>query len=174
MTKKQIGNWWAGKIRGIRFWLWDISRNQKDGDALKQEKVTDGLALRSNQGSKHTSQAYFDLSQERHFALSMSSHGCPYDNAVIEDFFCALKTECLYRFHFSFVKELFQLIAEYIHFNNLSVFRSKTALPLLKSGARPRKLFSFYFRFFLSDNWDTVQRIFPGKHFGFMQHSGAS
>ncbi|WP_407932293.1 integrase core domain-containing protein [Caproiciproducens galactitolivorans] len=31
----------------------------------------------------------------------MSSPGCPYDNAAMENFFGALKTECLYRTKFS-------------------------------------------------------------------------
>ena len=44
-------------------------------EALKQEKVTGGLALHSVQGSQYTSQAYFDLTQEYHVSLSMSSPG---------------------------------------------------------------------------------------------------
>ena len=32
-------------------------------EALQQEKVTDGLALHSDQGSQYTSQAYFDLTK---------------------------------------------------------------------------------------------------------------
>ena len=68
-------------------------------EALKQEKVTDGLALHSDQGSQYTSQAYFDLTQAYHVSPSMSSPGCPYDNAAMENFFGALKTECLYRAH---------------------------------------------------------------------------
>ena len=96
-------------------------------DALKQEKVTDGLALHSDQGSQYTSQVYFDLSQEYHFTPSMSSPGCPYDNAAMENFFGTLKTECLYRSHFSSVNELFQLISEYVHFYN---FERSDHLPI--------------------------------------------
>ena len=97
-------------------------------DALKQEKVTDGLALHSDQGSQYTSQAYFDLSQEYHFAPSMSSPGCPYDNAAMENFFGTLKTECLYRSHFSSGTELFQLISEYVHFYNFERISLKNGL----------------------------------------------
>ena len=97
-------------------------------DALKQEKVTDGLALHSDQGSQYTSQAYFDLSQEYHFAPSMSSSGCPYDNAAMENFFGTLKTECLYRSHFSSGNELFQLISEYVHFYNFERISLKNGL----------------------------------------------
>ena len=97
-------------------------------DALKQEKVTDGLALHSDQGSQYTSQAYFDLSQEYHFAPSMSSPGCPYDNAAMENFFGTLKTECLYRSHFSSANELFQLISEYVYFYNFERISLKNGL----------------------------------------------
>ena len=97
-------------------------------DALKQEKVTDGLALHSDQGSQYTSQAYFDLSQEYRFAPSMSSPGCPYDNAAMENFFGTLKTECLYRSHFSSVNELLQLISEYVHFYNFERISLKNGL----------------------------------------------
>ena len=62
-------------------------------EALQQEKVTDGLALHSDQGSQYTSKAYFDLTQAYHVLPSMSSPGCPYDNAAMENFFGALKTE---------------------------------------------------------------------------------
>ena len=75
-------------------------------DALQQEKVTDGLALHSDQGSQYTSQAYFDLSKEYRFAPFMSSPVCPYDNAAMENFFGTLKTGCLYRSHFSSKDEL--------------------------------------------------------------------
>ena len=83
-------------------------------DALQKEKVTNGLALHSDQGSQYTSQAYFDLSQSYHFSPSMSSPGCPYDNAAMENFFGTLKVECLYRVKFSTRMEAENLIAEYV------------------------------------------------------------
>ena len=42
-------------------------------EALQQEKVTDGLALHSDQGSQYTSKAYFDLTQAYYVSPSMSS-----------------------------------------------------------------------------------------------------
>ena len=97
-------------------------------DALQREKVTDGLALHSDQRSQYTSHAYFDLSQEYHFAPSMSSPGCPYDNAAMENFFGSLKTECLYRSRFSSIDELFQLISDYVHFYNYERISLKNGL----------------------------------------------
>lgn len=97
-------------------------------DAMEREKVTDGLALHSDQGSQYTSQAYFDLSQEYHILPSMSSPGCPYDNAVMENFFGTLKTECLYRAHFTTRADLEELVAQYVHFYNFERINLKNGL----------------------------------------------
>ena len=87
-------------------------------EAMEREKVTDGLSLHSDQGSQYTSQAYFDLTQEYHISPSMSSPGCPYDNAAMENFFGTLKTECLYLAHFSTRADVEQLVTEYVNFYN--------------------------------------------------------
>ena len=97
-------------------------------DALIQEKVAGGLALHSDQGSQYTSKAYFDLTQEYHVSPSMSSPGCPYDNAAMENFFGTLKSECLYRAHYSTKQQVEQLIAEYIHFYNYERINLKDGL----------------------------------------------
>ena len=97
-------------------------------EALQREKVTGGLALHSDQGSQYTSKAYFDLTQEYHVSPSMSSPGCPYDNAAMENFFGTLKTECLYRAHFSSRSDVEQLIAEYVHFYNFERISLKNGL----------------------------------------------
>ena len=97
-------------------------------EALQREKVTDGLALHSDQGSQYTSKAYFDLTQEYHVSPSMSSPGCPYDNAAMENFFGILKTECLYRAHFSTRADVEQLVAEYVHFYNFERISLKNGL----------------------------------------------
>ena len=97
-------------------------------DALKQEKVTNGLALHSDQGSQYTSEAYFDLTQEYHVSPSMSSPGCPYDNAAMENFFGTLKTECLYHAQFSNRDEVELLITEYVHFYNFERISLKNGL----------------------------------------------
>lgn len=98
------------------------------GDALQTEKVTGGLNLHSDQGSQYTSQAYFDLSESYHFSPSMSSPGCPYDNAIMENFFGTFKTECLYRARYSSRCELEQIVAEYIHFYNFERITLKNGL----------------------------------------------
>ena len=97
-------------------------------DALITEKVTGGLALHSDQGSQYTSTAYFDLSKEYHFRPSMSSPGCPYDNAAMENFFGTLKSGCLYRARYSTRAEVEELIAQYIHFYNFERIHLKNGL----------------------------------------------
>ena len=97
-------------------------------EALKREKVTGGLALHSDQGSQYTSQAYFDLTQEYHVSPSMSSPGCPYDNAAMENFFGTLKTEFLYRAHFTTRSEVEHLVKEYVDFYNFERISLKNGL----------------------------------------------
>jgi putative transposase len=97
-------------------------------DAIQKETATDGLALHSDQGSQYTSQAYFDLSQEYHFEPSMSSPGCPYDNAAMENFFGTLKTECLARLRFYCREEVEEAVAEYVQFYNFERINLKNGL----------------------------------------------
>lgn len=63
--------------------------------AMKQEKekVAVELQLHSDQGAQYASQAYFELTP----TYAMSRLGNPYDNAMAENFFSILKTECIYR-----------------------------------------------------------------------------
>ena len=67
--------------------------------AMKQEKekVAAELQLHSDQGAQYASQAYFKLTQTYGITPSMSRRGNPYDNAMAENFFSILKTECIYR-----------------------------------------------------------------------------
>ena len=97
-------------------------------EAKQKEKVTDGLALHSDQGSQYTSQAYHDLLTEYHIKPSMSSPGCPYDNAAMENFFGTLKTECLYHMSFANRFEVEQAVAEYVQFYNFERINLKDGL----------------------------------------------
>ncbi|MBQ7121917.1 MAG: IS3 family transposase [Clostridia bacterium] len=48
----------------------------------------------------------------------MSRRGNPYDNAMAENFFSILKTECIYRTKLKTYEDALILISEYIHFCN--------------------------------------------------------
>ena len=96
--------------------------------AKRKEKVTAELQLHSDQGFQYTSQAYFKLTQKYGITPSMSRRGNPYDNALAENFFSILKTECIYRTKLSTYEEARLLIDDYIHFYNHQRIQLKTKL----------------------------------------------
>ena len=98
--------------------------------AMKQEKkrVAAELQLHSDQGFQYTSQAYFKLTQSYGITPSMSRKGNPYDNAMAENFFSILKTECIYRHKPKTLKEANALIDRYIHFYNHERIQNKTGV----------------------------------------------
>ena len=96
--------------------------------AKRKEKVTAELQLHSDQGFQYTSQAYFKLTQSYNITPSMSSKGNPYDNAMAENFFSILKTECIHRTKLKTYEEARLLIGEYIRFYNNERIQTKTKL----------------------------------------------
>lgn len=55
------------------------------------------LTLHSDQGFQYTSHEYNKLTESFGITQSMSRRGNPYDNALAENFFSILKTECIHR-----------------------------------------------------------------------------
>ena len=98
--------------------------------AMKKEKkrVAAELQLHSDQGFQYTSPGYFNLTQSYGITPSMSSKGNPYDNALAENFFSILKTECIYRHKPKTLKEADDLIDRYIHFYNYERIQTKTGV----------------------------------------------
>lgn len=96
--------------------------------AKRKEKVTAELQLHSDQGFKYTSQAYYKLTQRYGITPSMSRRGNPYDNALAENFFSILKTECIYRTKIATLAEVRELIDDYIYFYNNQRIQTKTKL----------------------------------------------
>ncbi len=96
--------------------------------AKKKEKVTAELQLHSDQGFQYTSHGYYRLTQSYGITPSMSRRGNPYDNALAENFFSILKTECIYRVKLQTYGEARLLIGEYIHFYNHQRIQLKTKL----------------------------------------------
>ena len=84
------------------------------------------LHLHSDRGVQYTSQAYFNLTQAYGITLSMSRQGNPYDNAMAENFFSILKTECIYRHKPATFSEANEMIDRYIHFYNHERIQLKT------------------------------------------------
>jgi len=98
--------------------------------AMKKEKkrVAAELQLHSDQGFQYTSQGYFNLTQSYGITPSMSRKGNPYDNAMAENFFSILKTECIYRHKPKTLQEADDLIDRYIHFYNHERIQTKTGV----------------------------------------------
>ncbi len=98
--------------------------------AMKKEKkkVAAELQLHSDQGFQYTSQAYFKLTQSYGITPSMSRKGNPYDNAMAENFFSILKTECIYRHKPKSFQEANDLIDRYIYFYNHERIQNKTGV----------------------------------------------
>lgn len=96
--------------------------------AKKKENVTAELQLHSDQGFQYTSQAYFNLTKSYGITPSMSRRGNPYDNALAENFFSILKTECIYRTKLKTYDEARLIIDDYINFYNNERIQLKTKL----------------------------------------------
>ena len=96
--------------------------------AVKQEKkrIAAELQLHSDQGFQYTSQAYFNLTKAYGISPSMSRKGNPYDNAMAENFFSILKTECIYRHKPATFSEANDMIDRYIYFYNHERIQLKT------------------------------------------------
>ena len=96
--------------------------------AMRQEKKRDAgeLQLHSDQGAQYASQAYFELIQTSDITPSMSRCGNPYDNAMAENFFSILKTECIYRHKPATFSQANELIERYIYFYNHERIQLKT------------------------------------------------
>ena len=101
-------------------------------EAKKKEKVTAELQLHSDQGFQYTSHRYFKLTQSYNITPSMSRKGNPYDNAMAENFFSIIKTECIYRAKLQTYEEARLLIGQYIHFYNNERIQLKTKLTPLE------------------------------------------
>jgi transposase InsO family protein len=98
--------------------------------AMRKEKkrVAAELQLHSDQGFQYTSAAYFELTQKYGITPSMSRRGNCYDNAMAENFFSILKTECIYRHKPASFKEANDMIDRYIHFYNHERIQLKTGV----------------------------------------------
>lgn len=100
--------------------------------AKRKEKITAELQLHSDQGFQYTSHAYYKLTQSYGITPSMSRRGNPYDNALAENFFSILKTECIHRVKLSGYDEASLIISEYINFYNNYRIQTKTKLTPLE------------------------------------------
>ena len=97
----------------------------------EKKKVAAELQRHSDQGFQYTSRAYFKLTQRYGITPSMSRRGNCYDNAMAENFFSILKTECIYRHKPASFVEANDMIDRYILFYNRERIQLKTGVPPL-------------------------------------------
>ena len=98
--------------------------------AMRKEKrkVAAELQCLSDQGFQYTSREYFNLTQSYGITPSMSRRGNCYDNAMAENFFSILKTECIYRLKPKTISEARKAIDDYIYFYNHERIQLKTGV----------------------------------------------
>ena len=101
-------------------------------EKLRKKKVTAELQLHSDQGFQYTSHGYFKRTQSYGITPSMSRRGDCYDNALAENFFGILRTECIYRHKPETFKEANEMIDRYIHFYNHERIQLKTGVAPLR------------------------------------------
>ena len=87
-------------------------------DALRaaywRKKPLPGLLHHSDRGSQYCSGTYRALQVSYKMKTSMSRKGDCWDNAPMESFFGALKTECLHHFKFKTRDQARQVVFDYI------------------------------------------------------------
>jgi transposase InsO family protein len=83
-----------------------------------EERGPNELMFHSDQGSQYTSFKFRKMLRERNVAQSFSNTGYPYDNAVAESFFRALRAEETSQHMYNTFEELKDSIDEYINFFN--------------------------------------------------------
>lgn len=105
--------------------------------AMENTKAAGELLLHSDQGFQYTSHAYFSLTRDYGITPSMSRRGNCLDNAMAENFFSILKTECIYPAKPKSFWEAEALISDFIHFYNYERIQLKTGLAPLQLRTHP-------------------------------------
>jgi len=98
----------------------------------KKQTVAAEVQLHSDQGFQYTSHGYFNLTKEYGITPSMSRRGNCLDNAMAENFFSILKSECINRQKISSFDEAKNLIDDFIWFYNNQRVQLKTKLTPLE------------------------------------------
>ena len=106
--------------------------------AMEKEEVTAELQLHSDQGFQYASQSYFALTTQYGITPSMSRRGNPYDNAMAENFFSILKSECIRLYKPKTLHDAQALIDSYIAFYNYERIQLNSKL----SPIEKRRLFA--------------------------------
>ena len=81
--------------------------------ALWRQRRPRGVIVHSDRGSQYCSKKYQARIKKHKLVCSMSAEGCPYDNAVAEGFFHALKIELIHGESFDTRETMRKAVFEY-------------------------------------------------------------
>lgn len=95
------------------------------GKAFKRLKNTERPLLHSDQGWQYQMDHYQKMLVDQKIVQSMSRKGNCLDNAVMENFFGLLKSECFYLQKFSSIDALVKALDDYIHYYNHKRIKQK-------------------------------------------------
>jgi len=79
------------------------------GEGSSQE-----IIFHSDRGTQYASKSFQTMCEDFNITTSMSSSGCPYDNAVVESFFSTAKREEIFRRQYSGIDEVKSYIFDYV------------------------------------------------------------
>lgn len=94
-------------------------------DALRKLKSGDRPVLHSDQGWQYQMASYQEKLESKEVQQSMSRKGNCLDNAVVENFFGLLKSECWYNEKYEDTEQLKNAVNEYIHYYNTERIKEK-------------------------------------------------
>ena len=86
--------------------------------AFERFPSVQGLVMHSDQGWHYRMRSYQERLKAHGMTQSMSRKGNCLDNAVMENFFGTLKSECFYLREFRSVSALRKAVEDYIHYYN--------------------------------------------------------
>lgn len=128
LTYVRVGQDWRYVCLIVDLWNreiigWSTSR-YKDARLVKQAlysipyRLDQVKIFHSDRGSEFDNKLIDETLEAFGITRSLSTKGCPYDNAVIESTNHILKTEFIHQHHFRSLHELECLLFDYIHWYN--------------------------------------------------------
>jgi transposase InsO family protein len=112
-------------------------------NARNNREIKEGFIFHSDRGVQYAAHKMKNLFLfNKKITQSMSRKGNCWDNAVAESFFKTIKHECLLRYKFNSIDELYDCINEYINwYNTMRIHSSLNYLTPLEKELELKKLF---------------------------------
>ncbi len=111
-------DWYSRMVIG---WQLSNTLEKETQTELVEELIKDygkPEIINSDQGSQYTCENWVNFLKGKRIKISMDGKGRATDNAIVERFFRTIKQECVYIKPTEKVRELREIIKEYIHYYN--------------------------------------------------------